>query len=1023
MSLACSGQLVVPTLLGKPRQQGNTVSVSRCSAVCPQKLALRITAAFGRRQCSWRLQRNSSCCVANATAETHQNDESPRSTIQQQRVIFRTTHQVNYGEVIKVIGQGPQLGKWEVSTAPAMEWSEGDNWYLEVDLFPGVTDFKCAVVRQDGSVASWEPGANRTVEVPHESVSSAIRVNCTWSNTGNTIQALSMDEDDQADFTFDSMDDEDEHEATFRLHSGAEASSSSTLKSDAESHVQSPGSAEQQMDSADWHSEYGDVGDNHMGRTSTGGGGASTTLQGNSNSASAKGQAGFLKDSKSQKGLAPGPGAHLGEGNGSSALTLSGVPTPPNPQPPGNPQAFHDQQQMAPSTTGSTGQLAAGLAGLLAVPVVAWSEYTLKTTGCGLPPGPGGVLGAAEGVAYLAVAALAVWSVASKLFSGHGLPNGLGGVLAGAEKLALTTTLAGFAVLGSQVRDYGYVPAALPDSNCFGPTSSSAPASFVASTPAASATQPFAAMSGSRITELSRSLLSVGTAPSPASSTALVAVIPSPSTSLQGSKSPHPDPSGRPELEAPTFIASAAQSTEAAKKSAGDLWTSLRATYNSVAETISELDFRPLGKQATFVKDTLGAGFAGLGKSAAVVSQQLAQDVNRTTQGTTSELQNRSEEVYAGAVDGLSSSDINAVVEELENGVNSVVQGVEHEAEVLKKAFQEALHRAMGSVALLGTSSLQDSFHHNALVSDASVVRHASITSAQPVRYKRVLQPLLGGVSVHSPAQQQPYYALQQPSMTMVSGASEELHHGASLSLLLPVVSHGQAQAPSRQLQPLWDQQEVALRVLELSLRSVSVPLAQVSLDVRGMLVEANMMMMGAAATNAVSAANNVNATLGNAIQQLRVTVDTLKQTVNDVCAIAHRDRIDLNSLYKAVANLDDLLGGAKMTASSVELAPLAHQLDDAAASIRANESGVEADQLAGRLVKAATCLRDTSSSISVTATLENAQRIVSKIPATAANEEDIAPLLQEFEELTAQLQAELDKLSAVTNNISPSSL
>ena len=46
-----------------------------------------------------------------------------------------------------------------------MKWSEEDNWSLEVDLFPGVTDFKCAVVRQDGSVASWEPGANRTVEV------------------------------------------------------------------------------------------------------------------------------------------------------------------------------------------------------------------------------------------------------------------------------------------------------------------------------------------------------------------------------------------------------------------------------------------------------------------------------------------------------------------------------------------------------------------------------------------------------------------------------------------------------------------------------------------------------------------------------------------------------------------------------------------------------------------------------------------------------------------------------------------
>ena len=47
----------------------------------------------------------------------------------------------------------------------AMEWSDGDHWCLEVDLFPGMTDFKCAVVRQDGSVVCWEPGANRTVEV------------------------------------------------------------------------------------------------------------------------------------------------------------------------------------------------------------------------------------------------------------------------------------------------------------------------------------------------------------------------------------------------------------------------------------------------------------------------------------------------------------------------------------------------------------------------------------------------------------------------------------------------------------------------------------------------------------------------------------------------------------------------------------------------------------------------------------------------------------------------------------------
>ena len=98
----------------------------------------------------------------------------------------------------------------------------------------------------------------------------------------------------------------------------------------------------------------------------------------------------------------------------------------------------------------------------------------------------------------------------------------------------------------------------------------------------------------------------------------------------------------------------------------------------------------------------MGAGFAGLGKSAADLSQQLAQDITKNSQGATSELQNRSEEVYSGAIDGLSSSDVNSVVEELENEVNLVVRGVEHEADAVRKAFQKALHRAMGSVALLG---------------------------------------------------------------------------------------------------------------------------------------------------------------------------------------------------------------------------------------------------------------------------------------------------------------------------------
>lgn len=40
--------------------------------------------------------------------------------MQQQKVLFSTTHQVQFGEIMKVVGQGPQLGKWDVSKAPGI---------------------------------------------------------------------------------------------------------------------------------------------------------------------------------------------------------------------------------------------------------------------------------------------------------------------------------------------------------------------------------------------------------------------------------------------------------------------------------------------------------------------------------------------------------------------------------------------------------------------------------------------------------------------------------------------------------------------------------------------------------------------------------------------------------------------------------------------------------------------------------------------------------------------------------------
>ena len=47
----------------------------------------------------------------------------------------------------------------------ALTWAEGDEWSAEVELGPGSHEFKLVVVRSDGSIAEWEPGSNRSVEV------------------------------------------------------------------------------------------------------------------------------------------------------------------------------------------------------------------------------------------------------------------------------------------------------------------------------------------------------------------------------------------------------------------------------------------------------------------------------------------------------------------------------------------------------------------------------------------------------------------------------------------------------------------------------------------------------------------------------------------------------------------------------------------------------------------------------------------------------------------------------------------
>lgn len=122
------------------------------------------------------------------------------------------------------------------------------------------------------------------------------------------------------------------------------------------------------------------------------------------------------------------------------------------------------------NSSGGTGitEIAAIAGGLVSTPVIGWSLYTLKTTGCGLPPGPGGSIGALEGVSYLVAVGIVAWSAFTKAKTGSGLPNGPFGLLGAVEGLSYLSLLAIVVVFGLQFVEQGSIPGPLPGDQCFG---------------------------------------------------------------------------------------------------------------------------------------------------------------------------------------------------------------------------------------------------------------------------------------------------------------------------------------------------------------------------------------------------------------------------------------------------------------------------------------------------------------------------------------------------------------------------
>lgn len=116
-------------------------------------------------------------------------------------------------------------------------------------------------------------------------------------------------------------------------------------------------------------------------------------------------------------------------------------------------------------------ETALAVASVCTLPVVAYSEFALAVTGCGLPPGPNGLFGAVEGVSYLVLVTVIGLSAWLKVKTGSGLPPGPGGLLGAMEGFAYLLLLAGLADAAYVVYTYGSLPPAVPTegSRCFVP--------------------------------------------------------------------------------------------------------------------------------------------------------------------------------------------------------------------------------------------------------------------------------------------------------------------------------------------------------------------------------------------------------------------------------------------------------------------------------------------------------------------------------------------------------------------------
>ena len=376
-------------------------------------------------------------------------------------------------------------------------------------------------------------------------------------------------------------------------------------------------------------------------------------------------------------------------------------------------------------------------------------------------------------------------------------------------------------------------------------------------------------------------------------------------------------------------------------------------------------------------------------------------ELNRTAKKASRKLkelleQDQYEEVYSGALDGLSGSDIAPVVEELENVVSSLVRLFTKTLPNLASSiFRPADSALVGSP--LGSLGLAQGWLSVPLDKSALDISQRSSDS-----------------TASSSAEERLTVSAQRIEDSLRSRAESTI-----VSISNATSSPGSSKAPGRRSP--WEIYQVAVR-----LDSCLVP-ADIGFT--------------AAATNAVSAAVNVNNQVETMLGPLRQAAADMRSIVSRIADLAasidkfeSAAQVDRESLARSASALHDILGSAteRVSASGSRLPDAIAQLQAAVAQLRGAEgtSATRADAakfepVVKTLEAAVAALSDASAALDVRGPLEAAKDTVQEEvrleevpsePVAATAERVVDPAVQGIEKAVSRLQDALADLDSAVD-------